>query len=117
MWLLQGHLSLSKANVAVGAALAALAVVEDALQQQPLGNGKNKSVLLTSLRNHAAHLGSHREVTVGRECPRAWRSAFIGVEGGGPRVLKAHSLLVNLFISLVFLGPHPQHMEVPRLGV
>ena len=26
-------------------------------------------------------------------------------------------LLLLLFLSFVFSGPHPQHMEVPRLGV
>ena len=26
-------------------------------------------------------------------------------------------MLALLFIYLVFLGPHPQHMEIPRLGV
>ena len=34
-----------------------------------------------------------------------------------PRPLQ-HLLFVDLFfLSLVFLGPHPWHMEVPRLGV
>ena len=26
-------------------------------------------------------------------------------------------LFLFLFLSFVFLGPHPRHMEVPRLGV
>ena len=34
------------------------------------------------------------------------------------RVLPCPSFCaLNLFFSFVFLGPHPQHMEVPRLGV
>lgn len=39
-----------------------------------------------------------RSKVTGRESMRAWTwgSVFIGVEGGVPRVLQAHSLLVNL---------------------
>ena len=28
-----------------------------------------------------------------------------------------YKLFYIFFLSLVFLGPHPRHMEVPRLGV
>ena len=30
---------------------------------------------------------------------------------------KKHFCLNFIFFFLIFLGPHPQHMEVPRLGV
>ena len=41
---------------------------------------------------------------------------------GGPIILFPLLLFVcdyfhNFFLSFVFLGPHPRHMEVPRLGV
>ena len=26
-------------------------------------------------------------------------------------------IIINIFLSFVFLGPHPWHMKVPRLGV
>ena len=35
--------------------------------------------------------------------------------GGGPGV-RAHRIFF-FFVFLPFLGPHPWHMEVPRLGV
>ena len=28
-----------------------------------------------------------------------------------------YSILVNIFLFFIFLGPHPGHLEVPRLGV
>ena len=32
-------------------------------------------------------------------------------------VLKVYEALLFCFVLFVFLGPHPQDMEVPRLGV
>ena len=33
------------------------------------------------------------------------------------KVTATSSFTKNIFLSFVFSGPHPQHMEVPRLGV
>lgn len=79
-------------------ALVAL-ILQDALQQQSSGNfEKNKGVLFTSHGNYTAQLGPEGRST-GRERERepatGWDSAFLGSRVG-PRVLRAHSLWVNL---------------------
>ena len=48
-----------------------------------------------------------------------WGEACIQVQTEG-RSLRTTLLLLFFFLSFFFccfLGPHPQHMEVPRLGV
>ena len=40
-----------------------------------------------------------------------------GLDGAGLQSWEPGLLFFYLFIYLVFLGPHPRHMEVPGLGV
>ena len=49
---------------------------------------------------------------VGRVCPRAWE---LVQARGAAKKKKKKSLLKHFFFF--FLGPHLQHMDVPRLGV
>lgn len=60
------------------------------------GLGKDSGSLLTGPENHNAHLGRSWRSQLGREGAQAWGAAFIEVEGGGPGVSQAPSLLVNL---------------------
>ena len=56
------------------------------------------------------------------QCRRDWRrcSGQIGLQGGvrtRPVCSKVTSCFIFLFLFFVFLGPHPQHVDGPRLGV
>ena len=51
--------------------------------------------------------------------PQGWKERGLS---SGPilpplQVFSLQILFLFLFLSFVFLGPHPRHMEVPRLGV
>lgn len=57
--------------------------------------GKKQGLFLTGPGGYMAYLWPHREVC-GGESMLPESSAFIGVMGREPRVLRGHSLLVNL---------------------